>query len=467
MRALSNVTPTSEQLAILTDDGAGYRLIRGAAGSGKTTTALLRLRQLCASRISRQVRLGSSEPVRVLALTFNRTLRGYINQLVDERVRPNGNLDLTIDTFARWAMGIVGQREILRDDGEELIRSHINATGVAQSNTDYFVDEVRYILGRFPAGRRRAYLRAQRSGRGRSPAIPRDLRMKLLNEVIKPYEASKSRSGKLDWNDLAIEIAETTSEGYDIVVVDETQDMSANQVRAIIAHLNQDHTTTFIIDAVQRIYPQAFQWREVGINMRPQLVRSLEINYRNTAEIASLASSLIRGLPQEEDGVLPDARASLRNGARPQVVVGLYSNQVAYMIDRVQSYLDADQTVAILQPRGAGGLTTPSTHFDSAALRIVNSLVRETGRMVRNSWRCPPSTQRRGLEFDHVLMPGLNQEVTPHGAGDDDGTLDSLRRLVAMGVGRARNTVMLGYKPEDRSTLFDFIDPETYDKMEV
>ena len=55
----------------------------------------------------------------------------------------------------------------------------------------------------------------------------------------------------------------------------------------------------------------------------------------------------------------------------------------------------------------------------------------------------------------------------PHGMEDGDGTLDSLRRLVAMGIGRARKTVTLGYKPQDKSTLIALIDPTTYDLVEV
>ena len=73
----------------------------------------------------------------------------------------------------------------------------------------------------------------------------------------------------------------------------------------------------------------------------------------------------------------------------------------------------------------------------------------------------------KGLEFDHVLMPGLSQIVTPHGDEDGDGTLDSLRRLVAMGIGRARRTVMLGYKRGEESTLIGLLDPATYDLVEV
>ena len=73
----------------------------------------------------------------------------------------------------------------------------------------------------------------------------------------------------------------------------------------------------------------------------------------------------------------------------------------------------------------------------------------------------------KGLEFDHVLVPGLNSEVTPHGEGDDDGTLESLRRLLAMGVGRARETVSIGYKPGEASTLIALLDPSTYKLVEV
>lgn len=73
----------------------------------------------------------------------------------------------------------------------------------------------------------------------------------------------------------------------------------------------------------------------------------------------------------------------------------------------------------------------------------------------------------KGLEFDHVIMLGLNQEVTPHGTEAGDVALDDLRKLVAMGIGRARRSVVLGYKPSDASTLISLFDPATYDLVSV
>ena len=356
MRTLPSVDPTPEQLQILADNRTGFWLIRGAAGSGKTTTALLRLRQLCASRLSRRRRQGDSNPVRVLVLTFNRTLRGYITQLAEDQIQLSEELDITIETFAQWALDLVGPHDLVEYDGRRYIRQRLRSIGISEANLDYFFDEVKYIQGRFPSSQHANYLDALRSGRGRARAVQRPLREMLLNDVIVPYEEEKRRLGRIDWNDLALAVAEVDKQNYDVVVVDETHDLSANQIRAIAAHLDDDHATTFIIDALQRVYPQGFQWQELGINLRPEMVSRLQSNYRNTAEVARLASSLVEGLPQDVDGVLPDEDSCLQTGQIPIVVRGRFSAQINYMLDNVQGYLDSGETVAILHPKGYGWL---------------------------------------------------------------------------------------------------------------
>jgi superfamily I DNA/RNA helicase len=73
----------------------------------------------------------------------------------------------------------------------------------------------------------------------------------------------------------------------------------------------------------------------------------------------------------------------------------------------------------------------------------------------------------KGLEFDHVLLPGLNQELTPHGPEDGDGSLEGWRRLFAMGVGRARRSVMVGTKPGEQSTLIGMLSADTYELVDL
>ncbi len=468
MRALIDIDPSPEQLKILSDAGPGIRLIRGAAGSGKTTAALLRLRQLCGSRLARRDRLGIEEPVRVLVLTFNQTLRGYVSELAKEQVMGSDALRLTIDTFGHWALHLVGQRNVLSGKAwRNRIQALLRRAETAGRNLEYFTDEVEYANGRFLPNRREEYLRATRSGRGRAPAVPQRIRHRLLTDVIEPFEEQKADLGESDWNDIAIEAAVTHGRGYDVVVVDEAQDLSANQVRANLAHLNEGHSTTFIMDAVQRIYPQGFQWREVGMDMRPQMVFALTRNHRNSREIARFAASLVQDLPAEEDGLIPDENACERSGLLPRMVEGNYAAQLNYMLTEVQEAIDSDQTIAILQPRGGGWFRHARAMLHQRGIDYCE-LTRQ------REWPTGPELvalstihSAKGLEFDHVLLPGLSREVTPHGDEHGDGTLDSLRRLVAMGIGRARRSVLVGYKPGEGSTLIEMFDPETYELVRV
>jgi superfamily I DNA/RNA helicase len=400
-------------------------------------------------------------------LTYNTTLKGYISELARIQVAGDTGLILDVSTFSKWARDLVGDIKVL-DHNEigRILRPRLHSLLPAAGALDYYVDEVEYVLSMFLPEDLDDYVTIKRQGRGAAPRVDAALRRRLLDEVIGPYEDEKASRGVMDWNDLAVEAIDAPGPAYDVIIVDETQDFSANQLRAVLAHTAPDASVTFVIDAMQRIYPRHFTWSQVGVSVRPNQVYRLTRNHRNTREIAAFARPLVEGLPLEDDGSLPDFDACEDHGPLPEIIAGKYSAQVDYMLKRIVEEVDlASESVAILQPRGGGWFG------------YARSLLRARGipfcELTRQSeWPTGAANvglstihSAKGLEFDHVLLPGLNQEVTPHGDEEGDGSFEGLRRLLAMGVVRARRSVMVGYKPGEESTLVSLLDPDTYDEV--
>lgn len=461
MKVLQNVRPTPEQLTVIRDTKPGVLVVRGAAGSGKTTTGLLRLRQL--SRFwARRVRDGDAVgPVRVLVLTFNRTLRGYIEALAELHAKSEAGVASEIYTFGKWAHVKNGSPRLAGASANNAIWNFGHTLGF---DRQFLLDEVDYLLGKFMPDDREDYLTTEREGRGRAPRVDRDMRRRILDEVVEPYERWKSALGVLDWNDLAVKLAKTRhGDPYHVVIVDETQDFSANQIRAVLRHLYPEHTLTFIIDSTQKIYPRHFRWREVGLTIQASQVDVLDTNYRNTVEIAAFARPLVEGLTIDDDGSLPDFEKCSAHGSKPVVLAGRFSDQMKWVIDDLQSaVVGTGHSAAILHAQGGGWFNFVRQELTAADLAYVEIAK-------QSDWPTGPENialstlhSAKGLEFDHVYIVGLNAEATPHGLEPGDAMLENYRRLLAMAIGRARESVMIGYKPSEASSLIDLLDPDTY-----
>jgi len=463
MKTLYQRVPTREQLIIISNPRADVQLIRGAAGSGKTTTALLMLKQLASFWLSRKKRQGLSGDINILIITFNRTLRGYIQDLAEKQVRGSSELNLTVSTFGKWALSLFQNTDLLEDEERKnKIRELARDIPLLDS---FILDEVDYLLGRFPPDNIEDYIACSRVERGRSPRVDRRLREKLIKEVVAPYAEWKEKMGKVDWNDMAVMVMEIREpEKYDIIIADETQDLSANQVRAIMNCEADPSSVIFIMDAVQRIYPRGFLWAEVGISS----IRShrLKENYRNTKEICRFAVPLLTGLNIGDDGTFPDLASCKNSGPTPIVVKGRYREQVNYVINYIESYIDlASESVVFLHP--LGWFNYLKSVLRKQSLDFVE--ITRQAEWPRGPENIALSTMHsgKGLEFDHVFILGLNEETTPHGSDEGDTALENLRRILAMAITRARKSVILGYKPGQAYSLIGILNKDTYREKPV
>jgi superfamily I DNA/RNA helicase len=468
MKVLVDVTPTSEQLPIISNPQDGVTLIRGAAGSGKTTTALLMLKQLSEYWIRRRVRNHDTNPVKILVLTYNRTLKGYVAHLAEKQIGKQSGIDLTVTTFGKWSIDLTGTTNLMNDNlKESLIVKHGNT--LFPGNRVFLLDEVDYCLGRFLHEKRDDYLTTRREGRGIAPRMERPMRERLLTEVIKPYNKYKQKHNTKDWNDLALElVASPRDEKYDIVVADETQDFSANQIRAVMKHIANPSTIVLVLDAAQRIYPRGWNWREVGIKLNPNRSFHLKKNHRNTVEICRLAKPILEGMELGDDGSMPDLDSCDRHGQIPMLLKGKFSLQVSYAISQIKKNIDlTKESVAFAHPKAGGWFDYLREKLSEHGLKYVILTKRSDWPKGNENIALISMHSAKGLEFDHIFILGLDEETTPHGSEEGDSTWENLRRLLAMTITRARETVTLGCKPKEASSLTSCLESDTYEMVRL
>lgn len=458
MRVLQSVKPSAEQMPVVLNDRAGVAVLRGAAGSGKTTTALLRLKQLCRARISRNQRLHLTTPVRVLVLTYNRSLAGYVSTLAEEQIADSAELDLTVSTFASWAQGLLGHPSVFNGPPRKTLLQQLAAS--MPLSADFVDGEVGYAFGRFAADDIDQYVVRDREGRGTTPRVDK---ARFLDEVLVPYREHKRSNGLVDWNDVAEAVTRRPSEAYDVIVVDEAQDFSANQVRALLAHQAPDASVTFILDTVQRIYPNFFTWKEVGLDATKFVLNTrLAENRRNTKQIAAFARPFVEGLEIDENGQLPDLNSALDDGPQPVVFVGTFSQQGAAILDHLSVIDVTNSNVGILHPLGGGWFDTLREYLTGAGYSFVE--------LARNrDWPTGPvnvglSTlhSAKGLEFDHVIVCGVTGQTASAPDDEDDTATQNLRRLLAMAFGRAKKTLLLCHDPSKPASVLRYLEPATF-----
>lgn len=459
MRKLALVNATPEQLPIISAQRMGAEVIRGAAGSGKTSTALLRMQSLKFMIEARKSRLDDPTPVRILVLTFNRTLSGYVSSLAEAQRHAGSNAIVEISTFAKWAVGLLPGRVLDAAAASGLLLGLIQGASVSGLAQDYLVDEIDYVMGRFAIADLESYIDCERTGRGQMPRVVASARRLILDQVVYPYIAELEARNMMDWNTLATEVlSELNGDSYDVVVVDEAQDFSANQLRAVMSSLKEVHAATFVIDTAQRIYARGFTWAEAGVNVTPGAFYRLLDNHRNTVQIASFVSSLLARVSIDNDGAMPDLNRAYRGGSLPYILEGEYPDQVAWAINFIKGLGLSEVSVGFLAPLGGGWLTYLKNRLVKAGIDFVDITRNPEWPEGGENVAICTFNSAKGLEFDHVFILGLCEKNAGLGVPGHDDKEERMRRLFAVACARAKDTLAIGYLPSEASFLMQGID---------
>ncbi len=323
-------TPSAEQAAIIEHPDESLKVAAGA-GTGKTTTIVMRIAALVESGV---------DPARILGVTFTNKAADELNQRVIEAISSDDKTRMPeISTYHGFAAAILDEfgayvgyekSTMLMDEGHRSeLASRVLRTidskdldltslssrrsemlALAASLTDNLVD--------IDTVRRAATLSAV------DDAVADVWRSRLaLLDAVEVYEQEKLRLGLLEYGDLirlavrAVDdsdaLTEAISERYDAVVLDEYQDTDPAQRRLLTQLFASRVPVTAVGDTDQTIYEwrgasaqnfEAFPMDFPRTDGTPAATLPLSKNRRSDRVILDLANRIRDEIPHGE-GALP------------------------------------------------------------------------------------------------------------------------------------------------------------------
>ena len=470
-----------EQQSFVTINTNGPLLIKGVAGSGKTTIGLYRANFLAQKMDERRRLFGEGSSI--LLLTFTETLTKALRQLYSELY---GQLPHTIAVtgYKEWMLKQLRANGIWLAEANENTRCEI--VGRAQKDVaqlhphdkvvsarpaQYLLEEIDQVIRARGLESFEQYQSIERVGRG--IGLDRERHRPIVWKIYQRYQQELDRRKLFDWADLARLVQKHCAPlpQYDVVIIDEAQDMPPSDLRLatrLITDYNESRSLTLLADPAQSIYYRGIAWKEAGINIQGR-TRILARNYRNTQQILEAARSIVErcdDLKAEEEYIAPASVS--RRGPKPIVV--RYSNSAAsnqFLANEIIRLCQAGRyrpgDIAVLS-RGKTLLTKYIVSF----LKQQDILCRfhrdQDFHILDNEVKLVTMHSAKGLEFPVVFLIGLSDRYMPFISPDSDTKReDELqeRKLFYVSMTRAAELLYLMHPQRERCRFLYELDPDT------
>ncbi len=303
----------------------GPARVTGGPGTGKTVVALHRAHNL-----------AKRNDGRVLLTTFTATLtdslQSNLNMIVDDDDVEDRIEIINIDKLARRVFRKQHRRspKILSDDEEADVRRSIIEERALTLTEAVLESEWRHVVLALQITSEEEYFAAKQSGSGRVLTVDQAA---ATWQGIQFFEQALSQLGAWTHDTVRREatrlLIEASDKPYRHIVVDEAQDLTADQWRLLRAAVPYGSDDIFIAgDTHQRIYDNQVTLRDVGIDIQDRSAE-LGLNYRTTAEILGWSLGLLRGEPIDDMNGGLDSIARCRSAVHgpPPRLLALTSSQ--------------------------------------------------------------------------------------------------------------------------------------------
>lgn len=444
-----------EQFELITRPDSGLVVIRGIAGSGKTTVALHRVAYL-AFKDKKHFR-----PDRMIVIVWGRALRDYIS-----KVLPGLGVDgVKVETWGRWSRNLARKHfpflpNKVADDTPEIVSrlklhpaflavmehqvetvpNKANADGVFEDFLGMFMDleKLEEILERTSPG---VFTRKELE---RVWDWARRQRSALTDWVA----GDKEQGAWLDPEDDALllrlwqmRVGPLRAKGrhplaYAHMVVDEVQDLSPLEVAVLIGTLDKRRSITLSGDTQQHIIEQAgfTDWESflerLGVAGSSE-VSTLRVSYRSSHEITSFARKVLGDLAEDDmppTTTRPGAPVELFRFTDHGACVAFLSEALTELVRR-----EPLASIAVLTP--SKGLShVYAEGLDKGEVPRLRQ-VHDQNFAFAPGVEVVEVSEIKGLEFDYVVLVEVSAAHYPDNS--------HARRLLHVGATRAAHQLWL------------------------
>lgn len=485
-----------EQRKIVENKPNGHSLVKGVAGSGKTTVAVYRIPILLNNYCP-------EDNDNVLMVTYNKSLKEYVKYIYSKAKEESedqqnffeednskklhiNNIDSLMHSYfekntkdKNINLEVASKFEIqkaLRDSIIYNLKKYTDVNLLDLKNLSFIRDEIVWIKScNYTV--LEEYQNADRIGRTNqySGDGPQKLRKnsrqrEALFSVMNTYNKILREKSLIDFQDMgaiALDyVNKHNSKKYTHILIDESQDLSRVQLEFLKSLYNEKEysSITFLADVAQSIYLQAWltknrSFTSIGYNMSGK-ANSLSKNYRTTTEIARAAYSLI----EKDEDLINDSNFVKANLIDKHGDYPIYKNfrnskeEAEYIFSLVKNNLCKKYTLKDIvvvarlseQLKEIAGIlkekNMPCSIFGSKDFSFE-----------KDSLKLITMHSIKGLEFKVVIIAGLNSKVMPYLPANDDyediEVAESTERKLLY-VGMTRATEKLYMSSNERPSKF-------------
>lgn len=409
------------QQKLIERDWNGPVRVLGGAGTGKTVVAMHRAKWLAQD-------LFAKDKDQILFTTFTRNLAADIQENLSKICTKDMMRRIEVVNLDRWVSVFLKKNgyDYTIDYGHRTAPLWNKALDLVPADLDFdlsfYREEWELVIQPQAITCFEEYIKASRVGRG--TRLNRKTR-KLVWTVFEEYRILLNEEGLREgadaMRDARLLLREKESNlPYCAIIVDEAQDMGTQAFKLLRQMIpKESQNDIFIVgDAHQRIYRHKVVLGQCGINIIGR-GKKLRVNYRTTDETQKWAVGLLKNVKIDDlDGGLDDQKGykSLLHGSSPKVKnFGTFQEEINYITKYLQKRVK--EGIPIKEICLVARTNNLLSQYQSAIQEkgFQTYLIKRTEAEDQNTPGLRIATIHRvkGLEFDSVIIAGVNKGVVP------------------------------------------------------